>query len=241
MSTADYGPSFVDFHEAVIAWATNRGVILPDEFYHQIPAALRNRRFSIAGLASLDQIKSIQDSLLRVLAEGSTFRDWQNRIRAGEIPLCLPQHRLDNIFRTNLQSAYNAGRALQQETSAALSRRPFFLYDAVNDHRTRKSHHLLDNFIAPATDPIWKTITPPNGFRCRCVRIGLTERQAAARGYRPGKRPPEGAGPDKGWEHHPLDYNRGIEQAITERERDWPVSNPAHQYLVRIRNANNNS
>ncbi|WP_274520569.1 phage minor head protein, partial [Endozoicomonas atrinae] len=46
--------------------------------------------------------------------------------------------RLENIFRTNLQSAYAVGQwqSIQANSQAA----PFLMYDAVEDHRTRPEH-----------------------------------------------------------------------------------------------------
>lgn len=88
--------------------------ILPEEYYGAIPAATRNRRFSLAslaGLASLDQGQAVHDSLIHYLATGGTQAEWMKEVKDGKISLDLPAHRLDNIFRTNIQSAYNAGRA----------------------------------------------------------------------------------------------------------------------------------
>jgi SPP1 gp7 family putative phage head morphogenesis protein len=104
-----------------------------------------------------------------------------------------------NLFRTAIQTHYNLGRWEQLEGNKA--RRPFLMYDAINDGRTRPAHRAMDNHIAPIDDPIWNRWYPPNGFRCRCSVIGLTEAQAKARGY--GTKPTPDAQPDKGWDYHP--------------------------------------
>lgn len=117
--------------------------------------------------------------------------------------LNLPRHRLDNIFRTNMQQGYMAGIARNQERPEALALRPYFQYDAVNDSRTRPSHRALDNVIAPADSPFWLKHSPSRGFRCRCTRIALTEAQARARGYDPAK-PLPNVPPDPGFAGHPL-------------------------------------
>jgi uncharacterized protein with gpF-like domain len=85
-----------------------------------------------------------------------------------------------------------------------------------NDTRTRPAHKAMDNVIKPVGDAFWKTHYPPNGYRCRCSVVSLTESQAKKRGgVTNDKDIPDNAKADKGW-----DYNGGetrgydIQQAI---------------------------
>ncbi len=73
------------------------------------------------------------------MESGESFSQWQKRVAAGEIPRDLPPHRIENIFRTNLQGHYARGRCEQQKRVA--ESHPWYLYDAVNDSRTRPSSH----------------------------------------------------------------------------------------------------
>ena len=184
-----------------LAWARARKVVLSADYYGKQPLHARHKSFSISGIARLDQLQQVKKSLDDALATGQTFNEWKKTAAAKS--LGLPAHRLDNIFRTNIQSAYTAGIARQQESPAALEVRPYFQYDAINDSRTRPSHAALDNVIAPADSPFWRTHTPVLGFRCRCVRISLSEAQARARGYDAAKPLPDVA-PDPGFAGHPL-------------------------------------
>ncbi|WP_066016583.1 phage minor head protein [Endozoicomonas atrinae] len=81
--------------------------------------------------------------------------------------------RLENIFRTNLQSAYAVGQwqSIQANSQAA----PFLMYDAVEDHRTRPEHQQWNGTARPVDDPFWQTHYPPNGWNCRCGVIQLTK------------------------------------------------------------------
>lgn len=193
-----------DLYDDALEWAQARKVTLPDEYYGKLAVHARNKAFAIAGIARLDLMQQVQDSLAAALESGQTFKYW--KAAPPVEALGLPRHRLDNIFRTNIQMAYSAGIARNQERPGALERRPYFQYDAVNDSRTRPSHAALDNFIAPANDPIWQRITPTRGFRCRCVRLALSEAQARARGYDPAQQPPplSDTQPDPGFAGHPL-------------------------------------
>lgn len=199
----------VPFEEA-IHWARLRKVVLPEAYYGQLQGAARANAFSIAGLASLDQLQGVLDSLNKALAEGKSQQAWAKEVEDGTVPLDLPAHRLDNIFRTNVQGAYSVGRYQKQQATRAT--RPYLLYDAVNDSRTRPAHRAMDGVIRPADDPLWDRWYAPSGYRCRCVMRSLTEAQAKARGG-PTLAVPEGE-PDEGWDYHAgRDPNQGLARA----------------------------
>ena len=147
-----------------IEWARRREVELPADYYGKRIAQARALAFSVAGMAKLDQIEQVRDSLNRVLEEGGTFDAWREDMLRAPEALALPRRRLDNIFRTNLQSAYMAGRC--RAIQAHKDTRPYLLYSAVNDSRTRPSHAAMDGTILPVDDPWWEAHMPPNGFRC---------------------------------------------------------------------------
>ena len=89
--------------------------------------------------------------------------------------------RVDLIFRTNIQTAYNVGHYEQMTDPGVMKLRPFWQYDAVNDTHTRPSHLAMDGKVFPADHPVWNTWFPPNGFRCRCTVRTLSKRQVEAR------------------------------------------------------------
>jgi len=93
----------VPFKEA-IAWAKSRSVQLPDVYYGELQGLARAMSFSIAGLAKLDQLQAVKDSLTEALESGETLRDWQKRVRSGAIGLDLPAHRIECLPGNNLVS-----------------------------------------------------------------------------------------------------------------------------------------
>lgn len=217
----------VPFIEA-LNWASKRKVMLPDEYYAQEPGIARALSFSIADVSSLDQLKYVMFQLQVAMGEGATFRQWKREVtspNAGELQVVLPGYRLENVFRTNLQGHYAYGRCQQQKRG--IEDRPWFMYDAVNDSRTRPSHAAMDGYIARHDDPVWKIWTPPCGYQCRCRRIALTDAQAKRFQERDRdniKRDPEReiarqealrGGPDEGWDYSPCDDGpyEGIKRA----------------------------
>lgn len=74
----------------------------------------------------------------------------------------------ETVYRTNLASAYTAGRFKMMQDEDVRAVTPAFEYSAVGDASTRKHHEAADGLIAGATDAVWDRISPPMGFNCRC-------------------------------------------------------------------------
>lgn len=148
----------VPFEEA-LRWARERKAVLPEEFYGARLQAVRARSFSIAGLSALDQLQQVADSLAEATAAGQTMREWQ-RTLPSEV-FSLGRARRELIFRNAVQTHYGIGRTIQQRENATA--RPFLMWDAINDSRTRPAHSAMDGFIAPVDDPIWQRWSPPAG------------------------------------------------------------------------------
>jgi SPP1 gp7 family putative phage head morphogenesis protein len=207
----------VPFEEAIAAMDA-RGIALPAQYYGEFQGIQRQLNFSIAGVASLDQLQAVLDSLTAKLAEGQSFKEWQDSAAVQD--LGLPKHRLDNIFRTNIQNAYNRGHWEQFKENEKFA--PYLMYDAINDSRTRPSHAALDGIIRRVDDPFWDTHYPANGYRCRCSVVSLSEKQAQARSKGDNglnkKIEPEKMKPDKGWDYNcGSDITAGINKAIADR------------------------
>jgi len=221
----------IHFLEAIRA-AEARNVVLPDVYYGQLQGVARQKAFSIAGIASYDQLKAVLDDLNKAQANGQTFKQWKRNQSVKDLKL--PMYRLDNLFRTNIQGQYMAGR--WEQIIRTQDARPYLMYDAINDSRTRPAHKALDGFIRPVNDPIWRRISPLNGYRCRCGLISLTEAQAKARSV-------DGKGlnkaydtetmqPDKGWEYSPQDRLDGINKAVADRQGGGVLSSALNQRLA---------
>ncbi|EKS6643356.1 minor capsid protein [Enterobacter hormaechei] len=150
-------------------------------------------QFTVAGITKLDVLNDIHQGLSNALANGSTLRQFQDEVEpllqrkgwlgrglvADEDGVLqgkqLMPYRLETIFRTNIQSAYAAGRWQQQMRGVA--ERPYLEYNAVMDNRTRPLHASLNGRVFRWDDPIWQTIYPPNGYNCRCWVRALTKAQ----------------------------------------------------------------
>ena len=119
-------------------------------------------------------------------------------------------YRIRTILRTNINTAYSAGRYKRQ--TETIQARPWWQYSAVLDGATRLRHRELHGKVFRADDPIWDTIYPPNGFNCRCRVRALSERQVKARGVEVlSGEDAEGFVPDPGWDYNPANTLSGPE------------------------------
>lgn len=189
----------VPFLEAM-QYAQLKKIVLPDEFYS---LDLRTRQYAstVSFLTSLEQINTVMQAINKSIADGSTFEDFKDLVADKGIDL--PESYLDNVFRTNIQSAYAHGRWQQQQRNKAA--RPYLMYSAIDDSRVRPSHLAMNRIVRHIDDPFWLTCYPPNGFRCRCTVIALTEKQALKYGITSDEDLPDVA-VDLGWSTNPASF-----------------------------------
>lgn len=98
---------------------------------------------------------------------------------------------LDTDTRTALMLGFNRGQAerLLQESDLF----PVWTLDEIRDARTRGNprglypdagpHYEMDGFSAAATDPVWRIITPPNGYNCRASITPVSIDEAQRKGW----------------------------------------------------------
>lgn len=153
---------------------------LTDAEAKALGADAKHRAFYVTGLAKQDLVQLVSDGIQSALENGETLADFKGRIAAAIAAEGWHDYRVENIFRTNLQTAYAAGR--YQKMQAVKTSRPYWQYLAVMDKRVRPSHAILHNQVYPADHEFWASNYPPNGFRCRCGVRTLSARQVEKQG-----------------------------------------------------------
>lgn len=157
------------------------------------------RAFTVARTARMDVQQAIRDRMTEALRDGMTEREFIDRLSpelrtlgwwgrkvivgadgAAEVVNEGSPWRLKTIYRTNMQSAYMAQRYKQQVENA--DSRPYWMYVAVMDAKTRASHAAMNGRVFRYDDPIWQTHYPPCAFNCRCRVRALTAQQVARKG-----------------------------------------------------------
>ncbi|PAY00146.1 phage head morphogenesis protein [Pseudoalteromonas sp. HM-SA03] len=177
-----------------VAYFKSKGYAISDE-WHDVLTTAHAKAFTVARVQSMEVLEAIRKKVDSAIAEGLTAKQFREQLtpelqrlgwwgktkneQGDEIQLGSP-YRLNNIYRTNLQTAYMSGR--YRRMLARSKTHPYWQYVAIDDAQTRPEHRLLHGKVFRFDDPIWQTIFPPNGWGCRCRVRALTAEQVKARG-----------------------------------------------------------
>lgn len=215
---------------------------LTTEEYQTLSDECRAKAFSVSGYTSLEILQKFLDELTEACEQGKTqreFRETMNDFLERNGYQGLNPFHSDVIFRTNMQMAYNAGHYKSMTQPETMRLRPYWKYVTAGDGNVRETHARMDGRIYRADDPIWKVWYPPNGFRCRCMVVSMTEKQVQRSGIPVSKAPPYDVDystgeiiyryPDKGFSNNPaLDtwkpdftgIDSGLKKAFKDRKRE---------------------
>ncbi len=221
-------PSKVDIGHVIglppaeaVEYFRRKGFLISDD-WREVSEQTHAKAFTVSRMARFDLLADTRRIVDRTVAEGRTIERATAELEAElrksgwwggqtitdkqgnkRTVLLGTPHRIRTILRTNIASAYSAGRYKRQRET--IDARPYWQYIAVLDGATRLRHRELHGKVFRADDPVWDTIYPPNGFRCRCRVRSLSERQAKARGLEVSS---DAAGftPDPGWASNPGKY-----------------------------------
>ncbi len=215
MSEAFYG-NFKDFmFKKAVKFLKGRKV-LPKDVYRKLDDEARAKAFTVAGYTVLEVLQTFSDTLAGAVEEGKTketFLEEMNTFLTDHGYDAMNPWKSDTIFRTNIQTAYNAGHYQSMTSPETLRLRPYWQYKTAADGRVRESHAAMHNAVYRADDPVWDIWYPPNGFRCRCMVRSLSKRQVEQMGIEVRQNPPRTvdyatgeirmASPDKGFSNNP--------------------------------------
>ncbi len=163
--------------------------------------------FTAAKAMRLDILEDIREAVDEAIAEGITFRQFQQRLEpilrargwwgqqemvdplTGErrlVQLGSPR-RLRIIYDTNIRMATAHGRWARIERLKEYM--PYLRYSAVLDARTRPEHAAWHGTVLPVDHHWWKTHYPPNGWHCRCIVMQLSADDLDRYGFEVSKDP----------------------------------------------------
>jgi len=240
---AEYGRMEDFVFKDAVAFLKKKKPLAEDE-YRALSSKSRARAFAVSGYTSLTVLQEFLDCLVKAAEEGTTKEQFQEQMNNF-----LEEHgyegvnpwKSDNIFRTNMQTAFNAGHYKSMTDETVMKIRPYWQYQTAGDREVRESHAAMAGRVYRADDPIWDVWYPPNGFRCRCTVTSLTKCQVESRGLRVETKMPYNVDlftgeikpifPDKGFSNNPAKdvwqpdmSNLSLQLRSLYRERKQPDS-----------------
>lgn len=185
-----------------VAYLESKG-IRPTRHWYDIWQEAQAKAVTVSGMTRLDLLEDVKKGLVDAVKNGKTgkmfiddlapllrAKGWTGKRqninpKTGEVTEKGPDlpARLSLIFFQNVQSAYMYGRYRAMLANA--EERPWWMYIAVLDSRTRPHHRALHRKVFRYDDPFWKTHYPPNGFYCRCRVRALSDAQLEREGLTP--------------------------------------------------------
>lgn len=238
----------VPFDEAVEALRRRGTNLFPSEHWAGVWQEQHQCGFTVARSAGFDILKDIHAALMDAMQNGTTFHDFRRSLvpvlqkkgwwgkttvvdpETGEArPVQLGSiRRLQTIFDVNMRVSFAQGRWEQQKELA--DEFPYLRYEGVLDSRIRPLHRSWHGVILPLVHPWWKTHYPPNGWRCRCDAVAVSDDDLERNGWTLSEEPDDGApvtwinpatgevlevpaGIDPGWAYNPGDTDRAAHLA----------------------------
>jgi hypothetical protein len=140
--------------------------------WNDLEPKLRFRAFTVARLAQCDFIEAVRGRLINAMQDGQGFASTWNDIKAIADEDGAFQFRpgyWENVFRTNTQTAYTAGKLMQFHNNPP----PAWQLLIVDDSRTSNICKGLiqsgkQSLAMPSNHPFWKKFGfPPYHFQCR--------------------------------------------------------------------------
>lgn len=169
--------------------------------YRDLEQQAHAKAFAIAKGVRIDVLQDVRGALLAAMQRGETLAEFRRGLEptlkskgwwgrqivvdsqgVARVAQLGSPWRLATIYRTNLQSAFMAGRYAAFKANE--SDRPFWQYVAVMDGKTRPAHAALNGKVFRSDDPFWRHFYPPNGYNCRCRVRALSADDAARRGLK---------------------------------------------------------
>ncbi len=132
---------------------------------------LRFRAFTVARLAEADYIEAVRGHLVGAMQKGETMQEVWSDIKtlAKEVGANLKAGYWETVYRTNIQSAYSAGRLMQYKDNMPPAWELMILQDGRTSDTCKGIVSLIGNGRAlPSNHSFWKTYGfPPYHFNCR--------------------------------------------------------------------------
>jgi hypothetical protein len=140
--------------------------------WNKLEPKLRFRAFTVARLVQVDYIDTVRGRLVSALEKGGGFASTWNDIRAvaaEDGALNFRPGYWENVFRTNTQASYTAGKLMQYKNNPP----PAWQLLIVDDSRMSDICHGLiqsgkQSLALPSNHPFWEKYGfPPYHYQCR--------------------------------------------------------------------------
>ena len=200
--------------EEAVAYLKSQGIEITWDWREALDK-IKAHCFTVAKVSSADILQVFKDEIDAAIADGETFFEFKKRIspildqkgyaKNGDIK----PWRLETIYRTNLQTAYMAGRHSQMEEVKESF--PYWEFVAISDNRTTDGCRGLNSIVLRSDDAFWSVNFPPRHFKCRSEARAVSQFALDKRGLKlTNPKDVEGIMPAEGFDNIPGQWQPDI-------------------------------
>ncbi len=162
------------YHEAV-EYLKKRDVIKKTD-YNRLSDKMKFRAFTASRINDGKLLERLNAEMISNVNDGKGLKDFLSMTKTDildKVGMGPNQGWYwETVYRTNVQTAYNAGRMMGFEED-----RPLALhFVGIEDARQTDICHSMSNVIRPYDDPIWQKYIPPLHFGCRSTVRAIYDR-----------------------------------------------------------------
>jgi len=152
-------------------------VPLTKKEWNALEPKLRFRAFTVAALTTPDAVERVRTLAIGAVEKGTPLSEfWTAANAEGAAGIGASPWYWETVYRTNLQTSYNAGRAIELTRN-----QPEYLeFLGIGDIRQTEICRSRSGTILPASHPFWKTNWPPLHFSCRSTVRSVSQEEVDA-------------------------------------------------------------
>lgn len=149
MKNAEYGLTENLIFKEAVAFLKKKKTLTEDE-YKLLDEESRAKAFTVSGYTSMEVLQTFLNELSDACEQGKTKKDFMDNMndflqRNGYTGL--NPFKADVIFRTNMQTAYNAGHYKSMTDPTTMKLRPYWKYTTAGDGQVRETHAMMEGRI----------------------------------------------------------------------------------------------
>lgn len=163
--------------------------VMTREQFDLLDSAARQKAFTVAQVESMDTQTKIRNVMAETVKDGVDVQTFRERVLAAvDEGTFMSDAHLENVYRTNIQTAFSDGQMTVLSHPFVRSGFPYASIDPIDDDRARHNHLALATMGIQGTniyridDPVFILFRSPWDYNCRCGWTAMSVRQAARAG-----------------------------------------------------------
>ncbi|AEC02040.1 phage head morphogenesis protein [Parasphaerochaeta coccoides] len=177
---ADYDVSFLDESlpfDAAVEWAQGRVTLTPAH-YRRLSDHMKLRAFTVGRLTQLDMVEKARRIYQKQLSgQNASMTDFVKTLQADADGVGYAGY-YEMVYRTNIQTDYNAGRAMEMANNQPVA----LEFIGIEDSRQSDICASRSGVILPYNDPWWENNWPPLHYNCRSTVRAIYREEAESTG-----------------------------------------------------------